>query len=144
MDQQLFSIQAGAVHDIQFNPHDEYIYYIDQRTGGIARLRHGDEAKVTMLDGNQREVESAGAGIYGEYFDEVDFSGDSIVRIDSLLDYDAFVGPTGDIYNAARWEGYITPDYSEVYTIHVSYLENIRLWMNEELLLDDRSGEGTR
>ncbi|MBX2819775.1 MAG: PQQ-dependent sugar dehydrogenase [Rhodothermaceae bacterium] len=136
-DQALFSIQTGTVLDLQYNPYDHYLYFIDQGTGTLARLRHQQEANVVALDGNPRIVEVAGWGMYGEYFDEVDFTGDSVIRIDTLLAYDVFDGPEGDIYNAARWEGFVVPEHSEVYTLHVSYLESIRFWMNDELLFED-------
>ena len=136
-DQVLFSIQTGTVLDLQYNPYDHYLYFINQETGTLARLRHQQEAEVVALDSNPRTVEVAGWGMYGEYFDEVDFTGDTVVRIDTLLAYGVFDGPEGDIYNAARWEGFIVPEHSEVYTLHVSYLENIRFWMNDELLFED-------
>jgi len=136
-DQVLFSIQTGTVLDLQYNPHDHYLYFIDQGTGTLSRLRHQQEAEVVALDGNPRTVEVAGWGMYGEYFDEVDFMGNSVIRIDTLLAYGVFDGPEGDIYNAARWEGFVVPEHSEVYTLHVSYLESIRFWMNDELLFED-------
>ena len=39
-------------------------------------------------------------------------------------------------YVSARWTGYLLPEYSEEYTIHLEVDDGARLWIDEDLLVD--------
>ena len=74
---------------------------------------------------------------------EVSFS-----RVDPTIDFDWVrnsPSPTirEDDFSAA-WTGYLQPQLSETYTFEADADDGIRVWIEEELVLDRRQGAGTR
>ncbi len=55
------------------------------------------------------------------------------------------ISPGCDIskdYWNGRWEGQIDPLYSEVYTFYITVDDNVRLWINDTLVIDKWTGSG--
>ena len=79
-------------------------------------------------------------GLTGEYFDNMDFTGTKVTRIDPTVRYDwnAYapngIGP--DEWSA-RWSGQVKPAYSETYTFHTTSDDGIRLWVNGQMVIDN-------
>lgn len=82
------------------------------------------------------------------YFDNLDFTGPSITRIDPAIDFkwgwgspDPAIG--GDTFSA-RWTGQLTAPQTGQYTFHLTADDGIRLWIGGNLLIDhwkDSPGE---
>jgi len=88
-----------------------------------------------------RDVSSPGNGLRAEYFDELDFKGLKVERVDPTVDFRWESGspdPALDI-NAfsARWTGSVVPRYSGRYTFHTQSNDGVRLWVDGKLLIDD-------
>jgi len=88
-----------------------------------------------------RDVSGPGNGLRAEYFDELDFKGLKVERVDPTVDFRWESGspdPALDI-NAfsARWTGSVVPRYSERYTFHTQSNDGVRLWVDGKLLIDD-------
>ena len=135
-DQEVFSLNIGSIHDLQFNPHDEYLYFIERGRKTVSRIRHERDRQVVALNRINQGIETAGNGLLGTYFDDADFAGNTVTRIDTNFVYDLFEGPEGDIYNAVQWEGLLVPEYSENYTLYLNTRGNSQLWLNNVLLVD--------
>lgn len=136
-DQQLFSVNPGAVAELRYNPHDQYIYFIDRRTDLVHRLRHRSEAGLNVTAPAPSSLPAAGQGLYGTYFDEADFSGDRVTRIDPALDYDSFQAPEFDVYNAVRWEALLAPEHDGLHVIYLTSKGSSRLWIDGALVIDN-------
>src|SRR5687767_14561358 len=73
-------------------------------------------------------------GLRGEYFNNQDFTGTLVTRIDPTVNFDwvsgsPIAGIDPDSFTV-RWTGEIVPRYSETYTFHVRSDDGERLWIN--------------
>ena len=90
-----------------------------------------------------------GAGLLGQYwtnttgaaFSNVSFSvPPTLVRTDSVVNFNwNSAGPSASIGQTnftARWTGTVQPQYGETYTFTVVADDGVRLWVNNQLLID--------
>lgn len=82
-----------------------------------------------------------GTGLTAEYFDNMDFTGTKLTRVDATVDFD-WQGGAPDASMGAdqfsvRWTGKVEPRYSETYTFHTVSDDGVRLWVNGQLLIDN-------
>jgi hypothetical protein len=81
-------------------------------------------------------------GIRGEYFSNDTLSGTAAqVRIDNNVDFNwgsnaPFAGFPADNFSV-RWTGKVTPLYSQTYTFYLNVYDGARLWVNNQLIIDD-------
>lgn len=80
------------------------------------------------------------AGLTAEYFDNPDFTGQSVSRTDSTINFDWGRGSpsplVGSDYFSARWQGTITAPQTQTYTIRLTADDGARLWIDGQLLID--------
>ncbi len=86
-------------------------------------------------------VMSAGTGLSAEYYHNSDLTAFALSRVDQKID---FVwgknSPTPAIYKntySARWHGFIEPRFSEQYTFSTISDDGVRLWINDQLIIDN-------
>lgn len=83
----------------------------------------------------------SGTGLTGQYFDNIDFTNLRATRVDSVIDFDwarnAPVSGMGADTFSVRWTGQIVPLYSQAYTFYTTSDDGVRLWVNNQLLIDD-------
>ncbi len=65
----------------------------------------------------------------------------AFVQYGQVIDYDwgsggPFLEPITDNFSV-RWEGYINPEYDETYTFYTYSDEGVRLWVDDDLLIDN-------
>ena len=85
-------------------------------------------------------------GLRGRYFDTDDFRGLAMTRTDPVID---FVFPDGNppaegiggTYSIL-WTGQVTPRYTDTYTITTLNDDGVRLWINDQLVIDDWNYHG--
>lgn len=101
---------------------------------------------------------SSGDGLLATYYDNDDFTGPSLTRVDPNIDFDfGFGSPDPAIGNdnwSARWTGRIMPRFSEDHTFFTFQDDGMRVWIDldqsgtfedeTELLLADFNGGGRR
>ena len=83
-----------------------------------------------------------GDGLVAQYFDRADFTSPAVVtRIDPLINFDWGNGsPAPEIAPdtfAVRWTGQIEPQFSETYTFSTIADDGVRLWIDNQLVIDD-------
>ena len=93
-------------------------------------------------------------GLTGEYYDNVDFTGTKITRVDAGLNFNWPTGnspdPTmGEDNFSVRWNGYIKPTEPGVYELQVSSDDGKKVWFNQvgssgTPNIDNWSGLGTQ
>ncbi|MCR9295599.1 MAG: PA14 domain-containing protein, partial [bacterium] len=122
LDPVLLSLDPG-LHQIRFH----------LREGG-SRL---DSFSLTELPA----VRSEGTGITAEYFDNQDLTNRTLVRTDPIIDFNWGAGsPDPSIEDdsfSVRWTGRVEPLYSEIYTFEVLSDDGIRVWVDDQLIIDE-------
>ncbi len=87
-----------------------------------------------------------GNGLAATYFDNSDFTGTAVSRVDPIVDFSWYsFGPDPAIANdafSARWTGWIVPKYSETYTFYAKNNDGVRLWVNGDPLIDNWQTRG--
>jgi len=98
---------------------------------------------------------SSGDGLTGTYYDNSDFTGATLVRVDPTIDFNwngsaPDPGIAGDTFSV-RWTGKVMPRFSENYVFHVASDDGQRMWVDlnrngtfeaGELLIDDWTTHG--
>lgn len=80
-------------------------------------------------------------GLLAEYFSDLNLSAGNKTQIDGSVD----IGPGGPIPAqpfSVRWTGKAMPQSSEPYTFYVNANDGVRLWVDEQLLIDQWSNQG--
>lgn len=81
-----------------------------------------------------------GIGLRVDYFDNADFTGTRVRRIDPEVAFDWGSGSPDPALAAdtfsARWVGQVQPRFSETYTFHTVSDDGVRLWVNNQLVVD--------
>jgi hypothetical protein len=79
-------------------------------------------------------------GLIAAYYPSTDLTGPATARIDPNINYDfgATPPPTGGTTNfSVRWLGQIQAQFSETYTFYTYSDDGVRLWVNNQLLIDN-------
>lgn len=80
----------------------------------------------------------SGDGLQATYFDSA--TGRTVRRLDPFVDFDWDTGAPapgiGPNYFAARWEGFLEPQYTGLYVLHVVSDDGARLWISDALVID--------
>src|SRR5207302_11107515 len=80
-------------------------------------------------------------GLRGDYFDEPTFSHLALSREDGTLNFDWGLAAPDTLLPvdnfSVRWQGEIEPQFSEPYTFFATSANQVRLWIGEQLVIDD-------
>ncbi len=86
------------------------------------------------------------AGLRGEYYDNMDFTNLAMVRADATVNFDWGNGspdPRLDVNTySVRWTGTIRPRYTQTYTFTTNTDDGVRLWVNNQLIIDQWVDQG--
>jgi hypothetical protein len=109
----------------------------------------GDEV-VESVDGTDKQTVppcqpdggcGSGPGLIGVYFDNKDFSGASIARVDPVVGFDWGRGSPDPSIGAdtfsVRWTGFITAQQTESHTFYTVSDDGVRLWIGDKLVIDN-------
>jgi len=91
-------------------------------------------------------VSQEGVGLRASYANQIDFATPLAVTTNATVDFDwGAVRPhrriTADEF-AVRWEGLVLPQFTERYQIQFGYRGRARVWVNQQLLIDEWTGCG--
>ncbi len=86
-------------------------------------------------------------GLRADYFDNPDLSGTPLLtRVDPFIDFDwTFLPPAPNVPNqdiSVRWTGRILAQYSETYTFYTYSDDGVRLYVDDQLLIDHWESTG--
>ncbi|NJN15401.1 MAG: hypothetical protein HC822_03465 [Oscillochloris sp.] len=80
-------------------------------------------------------------GLRAQYFNNTNFSGSTITRDDTRVDFNWGAGSPDSTIGAdtfsVRWEGQVEPRYSERYTFYTVSDDGVRLWVNGKKVIDN-------
>jgi type II secretory pathway pseudopilin PulG len=104
-------------------------------------------AQTTNAAGNKVWTEIAGPagapehGLLATYYDNIDFTGTSVLQVDSTIDfnwgYGSPVSGIGDDTFSVRWTGYIEAQYSGKYTFYTTSDDRVRLVINDTTVIEN-------
>jgi glucose/arabinose dehydrogenase len=110
-------------------------------TGGTGGLNNAQDINQWQFSSTDPGTIGGGNGLRAEYFDNIDFVGTSVTRIDPTVNFNWGSGspdPTiaSDTFSA-RWSGQIQPRFSETYTFFTNTDDGVRLFVNNQLVIDN-------
>ena len=84
-------------------------------------------------------------GVKGEYYGTTNHTGLLLTRNDDQINFDwglygGTTVPAPTVANtnfSVRWTGEIVPQYSELYTFYIFGSDGVRLWVSNQLVIDD-------
>jgi hypothetical protein len=86
------------------------------------------------------------SGLNATYYDNKDFTGTAVTRIDPQVYFDwlhgAPMASMGVDTYSVRWIGFIVPKYSENYTFYTDSDDGVRVWINNVLIIDKWVDQG--
>ncbi|MDX2212174.1 MAG: PA14 domain-containing protein [Oculatellaceae cyanobacterium bins.114] len=93
-------------------------------------------------------INGTGNGLYGEYFNNTDFTNAAVKRTDSTVNFNWGSGSpdstVGSDTFSVRWKGQIQPRYSEEYTFYTSTDDGVRLWVNGQQIVNNWRNQSTK
>ena len=88
----------------------------------------------------------ATAGLRGDYFDNENFTGLALTRVDTTVNFDWGTDSPDSTIGAdtfsVRWTGTVTPRYTQAYTFYTYSDDGVRLWVNDVLIVDNWTDHG--
>src|SRR4051812_34176818 len=95
---------------------------------------------IELLEGRRLLAVAPGTGLAGVYFDNNNFPGASVARVDRKVQFDfaatAPPAPIAPSTYSVRWTGRVKPSFSETYTFYTNSDDGVRVWLNHKLLID--------
>lgn len=81
-----------------------------------------------------------GIGLRADYYENIDFTGTRVRKIDPVVSFDWGGGQPDPAIGAdtfsVRWIGQVQPRFTETYSFYVVADDGVRLWVNNQLLVD--------
>ena len=110
----------------------------DARFKGIVEIG-GDNGSDDVTPGT-------GNGLVGEYYNNADFTSPVLTRTDTTVNFDWDNGSPDPSIGvdtfSVRWTGRIEPLYSETYTFQTTSDDGVRLFVNDQLIIDKFIDQG--
>ena len=116
-----------------------------------ADVEPGEASASAIIDG-LRDIRvygdlAAGPGLVATFYNDVTWTDDIGQRVDPLINFPSRTGPPieglGDNTWSIRWEGQITPAFSETYTFKITHDDGVKLWVNSTVVIDQLTTIGT-
>jgi alpha-L-fucosidase len=91
-------------------------------------------------------VPGNGTGLSGEYYDNMDLTNLKVTRTDATVNFDWGTGSPDALIGvdtfSARWTGQVQAKYTETYTFYTNSDDGIRLWVNNQQLVNNWTDHG--
>ncbi len=99
------------------------------------------DADIKPIPQNWLRDVNGKSGLTGEYFNELDFSGEPVcTRADSMINFNFIYSKPAPGVNAdrfaVRWSGTLVADHSFKGCIGLSTMDSMKLWIDDELMID--------
>jgi hypothetical protein len=100
------------------------------------------EARLFPEDSNgeQPKPPPTGDGLQGQYYNDKNHTQLLLTRVDATINFDwerssPHTSLPIDVFSV-RWTGTVVPAYSEEYTFYTASDDGVRLWINNQLIID--------
>ena len=142
------NIPAGTILKIIYN---NVSFYLDYLTlNGSVMSASQSLASLSWSSPSQPSPEivpaeqwlpPVGNGLAGEYFNRTGLTSRALMRTDAQVNFNwNGVAPDPAIYSnqfSVRWSGWLLPRYSETYTLTTATRDGVRLWLNDQLVINN-------
>ena len=132
------TISVAINDDGQIENDEQFNFTIDNAVGDVTLL--APRTATITIDDNDSIV-GTGDGLLGEYYNNIDLTNRFQIRTDSVVNFDwgsgAPISGMGADTFSVRWTGQIEPLYSESYTFQTISDDGIRLWVDNQLIIDE-------
>lgn len=129
------TLTAGEKYDIAI------YFYKNSGIGSTQLLWSSSSQTKQIIPQSRLYPPPTGSGLVGRYYDNEDFTDLKLTRTDKTVDFnwgtDAPEVSMGAGTYSVRWDGRVQPLYTETYTFYLASCQGARLWVNEELIIDD-------
>ncbi|MEM9480675.1 MAG: PA14 domain-containing protein, partial [Verrucomicrobiota bacterium] len=103
------------------------------------------EAKIIHV---KETIDAPTSGLVAQYYDGTNFNTPRLTRTDALVDFNHNgASPLPELVGAnnysVRWTGWIVPDYTENYTFYTQSDDGVRLWVNNQQLVNNWTTHGS-
>lgn len=135
---------SASINLVRGQKYNIKLEYFEGGGGATMKLSWSSPSQTKQIIPEDRLF--SGTGLRGTYFDHIDFTGASLTRTDPTVNFDWGVGspalsiPVDNF--SARWEGQVSPGSSETYTFYTVSDDGVRLWVNNQLLIDNWGDHG--
>lgn len=113
-------------------------------TGYVGNLDHIRVVAATNNAGDNGG--GSGNGLSATYFDNLDFTDLRVTRTNQTVNFDWGGGspdPASGVDTfSVRWSGQVEPRYTEAYTFYTTSDDGVRLWIDNQLLIDNWTDHG--
>ena len=142
-----------SVQSIAGRRGEEFVVSLDGPSTVHGTINHVGDGRYMATYNSPRvgayslSIQAAEAGgLTGEYFNNRWLYGSpTMTRVDHVLDFqwdkNDPVTPTGKDFVSVRWTGYIKPAFNETYKFTAHVNDALRLWIDDELLIDEYEKE---
>jgi glucose/arabinose dehydrogenase len=115
--------------------------FVSWSDGGAAAHNISTPAANTTYTATYRIAGGTGNGLSAAYYDNADFTGASVTRVDPTIDFNWAAGApaTGigvDTFSV-RWTGQVEPPVSGTYTFYTQSDDGVRLWVNGQQIVNN-------
>jgi len=118
-------------------------YYRIRASNVIGNSAYSNEANATT---NSSVGDGNGTGLTGDYYDNMDFTALVLTRVDATVNFDYGNGSphasVGVDTFSVRWRGQVQPKYSETFTFYTTTDDGVRLWVNNQQLVNNWIDQG--
>ena len=115
--------------------------FVSWSDGGAAAHNISTPAANTTYTATYRVAGGSGNGLSATYYDNLDFTGTTVTRVDPTIDFNWGTGsPAAGIgvdTFSARWTGQVEPPVSGAYTFYTQSDDGVRLWVNGQPVIDN-------
>ena len=109
-------------------------FYVVSAVNPTGESPNSNQASAAPLAGG------TGAGLAGQYYDNIDFTILRVTRTDPTINFDWGTGSPDPSIGvdtfSVRWTGQIEPLFSQTYTFYTETDDGVRLWINNVLVID--------
>ncbi|WP_165395983.1 PA14 domain-containing protein [Flavobacterium sp. J27] len=137
----LSTVNANATSftDATLMPNKEYRYRLSAKNGNVI----SDFSYSAVF----KTIELNGTGLQATYYNNMDFTGTSITRIDPTINFNWGNGSPSTSIQAdtfsASWIGQVKPKTTGTYTFYTNSDDGVRLWVNGVLLINKWNNQAT-
>jgi glucose/arabinose dehydrogenase len=116
--------------------------FVSWSDGGAASHTLSTPATDTAYGATYRLLPGGtGNGLLATYFDNADFTGTTLTRVDPTIDFDwgsgAPAATIGSDTFSVRWTGEVEPSSTGVYTFYTQSDDGVRLWVDNQLIVNN-------
>ncbi len=142
------SYSAGSVYAKTTNGLSPAIVHGPLTTNNGVNGTSGQFPSTTSLDSFFADARFSvaplsGVGLLGNYYANTDLTSPQFCRVDPRVDFNWATGypfspppANPDDTFSVRWSGKVQPQFSETYTFYTLTDDGVRLWVNNQLLID--------